>query len=310
MSRTIFLLGAGASADAGMPLVAELTQEMRQRLSRDEDCRCAVELFDGLSKCDPEIPSNYERFFEWVQLLIRVQTGPFRKVVKRFAVSRKLIEAAPDTAFALKKPIYDILRGRRRRTGYRPGYFAKLGEFIPERGRLKIFTTNYDLCLEDGCRNQGIDVVTGFHSRSGKWRPSCFEGTSPGINLYKLHGSLNWGQTDEGRWRIVSYPPDWNGEPELVLGPGRKLQDDEPFVTLYAEFHRALRRAKALVAIGCSFRDDHIKKPVRGAAMDFGMKVIEVYSQGLDVSQPVPRRAKEALENGEIGRALGNARSA
>jgi len=306
MGPTIFLLGAGASADAGMPLVAELTRELRQRLHSDADFRCA-ELFDALTKCDPEIASNYERFFEWIQLLIKLQTKPFRQLVSGYVVDQELLNAAQHAPFLVKSPICDILRSRRQCTSYRPGYFGGLRKFIPASGRLKVFTTNYDLCLEDGCQNEGIDVVTGFDSK-GRWRPSCSEGTARGINLYKLHGSLNWGQLSE---RIVSYPLDWDGEPELVLGPGKKLQHDEPFVTLYAEFHRALRRAKTLVAIGCSFRDDHIRRPVVGAVHHFGVKVIEVYSKSLNESeQLIPLSAKKALEGGKIGRVVGNARSA
>jgi SIR2-like domain len=137
----------------------------------------------------------------------------------------------------------------------------------PTEGRLKVFTTNYDLCIEDACRCQGIDVITGFQPSTGQWSPSVFQSVAPGINLYKLHGSLSWSYfsavpPDSANQPLVeSYPPQWNKEPELLLGPGLKLQHDDPFVTLYCEFHRAIRRAKVCVAIGYSFRDPTSESP-------------------------------------------------
>lgn len=274
MSAVIFLIGAGASFDAGMPLVAELTKELRDRLPDVRDINGArraefIDLFDALAEYEPEIRCNYERFFEWLSFLLQGQTGSFRKAVT-FSLDQRLVDAVPYLVWSIKQPIWEILRSPHLCATYKPCYFARLGDFLPERGRLKVFTTNFDLCLEDACRSQGIDVITGFHPSTGQWSPSLFRSGAPGINLYKLHGSLNWGLSDdvndlENRPLIERYPPQWDKEPDLLLGPGSKLQHDDPFVTLYAEFHQAIRRAKVCVAIGYSFRDTHIKEPIRNA---------------------------------------------
>ena len=77
------------------------------------------------------------------------------------------------------------------------------------------------------------------------------------------------------RWS-ETYPPEWE-QPrgELVLGPGTKLQPGDPFVTLYYEFHRAVREAKVCVAIGCSFQDDHVREPLKQATQH-GLTLINV----------------------------------
>jgi hypothetical protein len=313
MSSVIFLLGAGASFDAGMPLVAQVTTELTDRMPDIRDINGErrpefLDLFNALAEYEPRIRSNYERFFEWLQFLLRGQSGSFRKVVT-FNLDQRLVDAVPFLILSIKQPIWEILRSRHQCATYRPGYFAKLGGFLPEFGRLKAFTTNYDLCIEDACRFKGIDIGTGFGRDTGRWSPSIFRNGAPGINLYKMHGSLNWGLNDnlEDQFIVERYPADWNKEPQLLLGPGSKLQHDDPFVTLYSEFHRALKRASACVAIGHSFNDHHIEEPIRQASRR-GMRVIDVNPspivQRFDRYKNIPMGAKAALESGEIMKAV------
>ena len=312
----VFLIGAGASADAGMPLVSCLTTEIREQLRLLPDINGEIrpefpKLFDAIAHEDQEVLTNYERFFEWISLINRSQVDPFRKLI-RFDLDQYLLDAAPFLAWSIKKPIWKFFSLRHNCSTYQPGYFSKLGGFLPERSRLKVFTTNYDLCIEDACRACGIEVVTGFHPRTGQWSPSLFRGRSPGINLYKLHGSLNWGLSDnltdlQNRPLIESYPANWDKEPELILGPGSKLQPDDPYASLYAEFHKAIRTAKVCVAIGYSFRDEHIRQPIQ-QANSRGMIVIDVNPSpvGWSFSRSIKLKmgARQAFDDEEISRAI------
>jgi len=67
MGDIIFLLGAGASIDAGMPAVECLTKEFRQRLPKHERLDSKEEtfskLFDVIGKYDGDAYRNYEKFF-------------------------------------------------------------------------------------------------------------------------------------------------------------------------------------------------------------------------------------------------------
>ena len=313
MRSVIFLLGAGASFDAGMPLIAQLTTELRDRLPDTSDMngeRRAEfrDLFDAIAEFEPGVRYNYERFFEWLRFLRQGQSGSFRKAVT-FNLDQRLVDAVPFLIWSIKQPLLEILRSRHQCATYQPGYFAKLGNFLPELGRLKTFTTNYDLCVEDACRLKGIDIATGFGRDTGQWSPTVFRNGAPGINLYKLHGSLSWALNDNLQDRLIveGYPPDWNKELQLVLGPGSKLQHDDPFVTLYSEFHRALKQAKTCVAIGCSFNDEHIEEPVRQASYR-GMTVIDVNPSAIvrrfHLYKNIPMGAKAAFESGEIMKAV------
>ena len=235
---------------------------------------------------------------------------PFRKLTS-FKLNPVLIQAAAELAFVIARPIRDILGDCHQGQSYQPDYLAKLGTLAPKEGHLKVFTLNYDLCVEDACEAKEINVTTGFCRDTGHWTPELFGAGGQGINLYKLHGSLNWTLDDnlEARRLIETYPPEWE-QPrgELALGPGTKLQPGDPFVTLYYEFHRAVREAKVCVAIGCSFQDDHVREPLKQATQH-GLTLINLggpqapltgyeNSMGFEHYHPIRLGAQGALLNG------------
>ena len=297
--------------DAGMPSVAELTERLAHCLPQLCDINGNErpefqQLFDAIANYDPEVKKNYERFFEWLDLLIKTQKAPFKGA---FAVKgpSNWTDVAFHLRYVINRPICEILSARRNSSRYDPSYLSMLKVFIPNGGRLKVFSLNYDVTVEDACQTAGTSFTTGFRNT---WHPSLFRNPGYAINLYKLHGSLSWcSKTElEPAQLIEKSPDDCDPLPELVLGPGTKLQNDDPFVTLYSEFHNAITRAKACVIMGWSFRDDHIKKPLR-AASNRGMKVVDV-RPGDDREtcfthyQRISMSAKEALESGAILAAL------
>jgi hypothetical protein len=269
MSPAIFLIGAGASIDAGMPLVAQLTAELKSCLQDVRDINGQqhpefLELFDALAEYEPTIRANYERFFDWLSFLDRGQRYPFKEAIN-FNLEQRLLDAIPHLRWGIKQPFVEILQSRHKSDAYQPDYFARLGDFIPGRGRLKVFTTNFDLCIEDACRSHGIEVATGFQSDNGRWNPATFQ--------------------------------------RSVSDPAPKLQYDDPFVTLYAEFHHAVGAAKALILIGHGLRDGHISEPIRRASSQ-GMAVVEINPSpcGLHFDRHIriEMGAKEALESGKV----------
>ena len=152
--------------------------------------------------------------------MARGQMEPFSKLAC-FRLEQRLVTAAAELTFTIKLPIWRILRSRHQCATYQPGYFARLADFIPDKGCLQVFTTNYDLCIENACRAQGIDVITGFEPSTGRWNPSLFRSEVPGINLYKLHSSLNWSpdlKNLEIGALVERYPPQWDKEPNSFWG--------------------------------------------------------------------------------------------
>lgn len=312
MNHVIFLLGAGASVDAGMPMVAQLTKELRCRLPSCRDINKKerpdfAQLFDTIAAHDPNVETNYERFFEWLVLLKDVQRNPFRNVI-RVEMEPSFATVAGELAFVIKRLVYEILRSHQSEKSYDPGYFAGFRRFLPEHGCLKVFTLNYDLCVEDACRSAGIDLTTGFRKDTKRWDPSVFQSCDSGINLYKLHGSLSWvlDKLDNNcpdRSLIEAETDHTVKEPELILGPGPKLQWDEPFLTLYYEFRKALRSAKLCVVVGYSFGDAHINDALCEASRR-GLTVIDVNPSNVERDfqhyKKLKIKAKEAFEKDDL----------
>lgn len=287
-----FLLGAGASVDARMPTVKELTEKLRKRLPDIPDINGTSrpefsQVFDRIEAHDSSVAWNYERLFEWIKLILHVQEEPFRRLIT-VKLDQSIIDAMGALAFVIGGEIARLLESCQSE----PSYLAKLADFIPAQGRLKVFSLNYDCCLEDACQSAGIELTTGFDPDTKTWNPSLFWREENGINLYKLHGSLRWhGVRDESRpnehfqyrlelmelkseQRLPSHLK-MRQEPELVLGPGNKLQSDDPFLTLFYEFHRSIRQAQVCVIIGYSYGDPHINF-ILDRVLDAGGSLLDV----------------------------------
>lgn len=286
----IFLLGAGASVDADMPTVAQLTQELKCSLSTLLDENAVQrpefrEVFDLFEKNSGSDADNYEKFFEWINTLLEVQKTAYRDVIHT-NIATSLIDAMWHLSSVIGSEVARLLSSRRTE----PGYLARLGDFMPNEGRLKVFTLNYDCCVEDACRAVGIDVTTGFDPVTKKWNPCLFKKNCRGINLYKLHSSLRWFPVwDNDLLTLMELTPDEKRQfstdfripksPELILGPGSKVQSDDPFFTLLYEFRKAMKNAKQIVVIGFGYGDPHIKGIIDDAIIDRGVSVLNVNNQ-------------------------------
>lgn len=280
----IFLLGAGASVDAGMPTVADLTRELKEQLQNLPDINGQrtvgfAKLFSAIEQIDADVGFNYERFFQWIDFLHKVQTDPFNKVANA-NVGPCILEAASQFPAVIGGEIARLLARRKSK----PHYLVRLTEFLPGNGRLAVFTLNYDCCVEDACRRGRIALATGFDPGTRLWNPAVFRSGGRGINLYKLHGSLRWFQELYGtslcelkagdRKQLPKFVA-VSDCPELILGPAPKIQPDDPYITLFFELHRAVQRARVCVVIGYGHADKHINT-VLERAVAAGLAIVDV----------------------------------
>lgn len=284
MSGLIFLLGAGASVDAGMPTVADLTAELRRQLPELRDVNGKrragfARLFDRIACLDPAAACNYERFFQWIEFLRKAQAEPFAQIVE-LKMSSRILDAANHIPSVIGAEISRLLASRKTK----PGYLGRLADFVPKHGRLDVFTLNYDCCVEDACRGAKIDITTGFDPESKLWKPSVFRSGRRAMNLHKLHGSLRWFRDLNGTTLRELRPEDRkklsprvavSRLAELILGPGSKIQPDDPYLTLFHRFHVAMRRARTCVAMGYGYGDEHINS-VLETGLAAGVKIIDV----------------------------------
>ena len=136
---------------------------------------------------------------------------------------------------------------------------------------LPVFTTNYDLLLEDMFNDKFdssdvIPLINGIPDltlNGGKWSPEPYK--MKGVHLYRLHGCVAWFRTSEEQSQnsVVFARPDILDGDMLnrlcVMFPGRELEiGNDPHGYAFRHLYSCLLRCKQAVFIGFSFRDDDV----------------------------------------------------
>ena len=156
--------------------------------------------------------------------------------------------------------------------------------------RTKIFTTNYDLCIEKAASMSRFIIIDGFsHSYPQEFDGSFFcydlvkreQGKEipdfiPNVfHLYKMHGSVDW---ERNNGQIIK-----NCEadrPCMIYPHQGKFQSsyDQPYIEMMSRFQTSLRQPNTgLLIIGFGFNDFHIVQPIMSAIRsNVGIKVMFV----------------------------------
>jgi hypothetical protein len=235
--RVTFLLGAGASKDACLPLSEQLGREIDRRLSDSsaeesqayadvaKDCKNIDEVFDRLRRTDYPV------------LLSRVS-----------------------------EVLREILWLPASRRGYTE-YLARILDLAAQQDDPFVFTLNYDNCVELACEGK---YRLNFHvcDHPGEQKNDLRE-----INYIKMHGSLDWcfirawgmapkGATlyDDGVQRISPRSMTRSGFSKAIFVGGREYHADvrngnRDLYRLHRLFVDTLDQTDVLFAVGYSFND-------------------------------------------------------
>lgn len=157
-------------------------------------------------------------------------------------------------------------------------FLRKVARRSTRQPRLKLFTTNYDLCFEAAANRIHFIAVDGFsHTNPQEFDGSYFgydfvrreqDRESPDyipnvFHLYKLHGSVDWELCERSirRNAMPSHP--------LIIYPRNskfELSYDQPFLEMMSRFQIALRQPNTgLLVMGFGFNDAHVSQPILSA---------------------------------------------
>jgi hypothetical protein len=145
---------------------------------------------------------------------------------------------------------------------------------------LESFTTNYDMVIENYCRSRNLvyengelkDRMVDISSRNTELygrSTECFK-------IFKLHGSINWGEVKKGEIRARDIPVKPGGRTiygekfakELVIYPVREFYTfREPFYDMFHHLKTSLVGSDRCYIVGYSFRDPDIKGLFLDAAL-------------------------------------------
>lgn len=289
----IFLIGAGASVDAGISTVSQLTHQFETSLKKDSQSAKLYYFFKNRSLYSNIVNEKSSTNIEIILALINdhlyiTPQNPLYHLIGNWDKELLSITAGQT------KPIEELrdqmetflvtqLSTDNGNLSYLHPIFA-LQEHL--KGTLKIFSLNHDLIveksygkyyndyksadknayiLESGFSDASFPIQEGIAFDTKNFKASK---TDKQIHLYKLHGSINWLRAPNGE--IVSGKPEEPGlNPRpLVFGTNQKYKSSFPYSELYVQFKEVLTKAKMLIVIGYSFQDQHINDAIKNALYD------------------------------------------
>ncbi len=298
----ILLLGAGASVEADIPDSNKMIREIEKLILEDSDwksyknlyyyIRSSVYYVDGLHGIfGDNVPFNIERLVNVLEELAEKERHTLYPFVGTWNL--KLLEVAGNefkNILEFRDDIIKILRDKWVALPERESadYYSGLLRFQQEYGYpLRIFSLNYDLCVEENCGRE--NVQRGFPMGERKWDWRSFDETSEDpapLMLYKLHGSLDWSM-ENGEVRFLDATSGISAEKgALIFGISYKLQYVDPFLYLAYELRRwTLDSARVIVCVGYGFNDDHINGILQQSLrQDQTRKLLAVVGPGDDTT--------------------------
>jgi hypothetical protein len=307
----VFLLGAGSSLDAGIPTSCEMRKKLEELLHSNENwkqftslynfVKSAINYGEGIKGKFDHSNFNIERLVNTLDELRKSDEHPLFPFIgswtpKLTEVTRNDFKKIED----FRKKLVEQLSQHWIQLEYKENgsYYSRLTQFQNEyEFPLRIFSLNYDLCIEKACVAAGVERGFG-DGKTWDWR--IFENEEQlekNILLYKLHGSVDWVRDNQGRltYKDSNIPPD---RIELIFGTTYKLQYIDPFLFLAYEFRkRTLSDAKLIICVGYGFADEHINGILAQSLKNSDRKILVVAPTPTDNITNEKNRIASALSD-------------
>ena len=160
-------------------------------------------------------------------------------------------------------------------------FLRKLTARKPSDPRVQLYTTNYDTLFEQAATKFGFTIIDGFSFS----HPRVFNGTNfdydivyrersrikpdesfvPNvIQLYKIHGSIDWQRGIDGE--IIQVEK--TDTPCVIYPASNKYESsyEQPYIEMIAHFQQTLRKEGTLLIVsGFGFKDKHLQNVIREA---------------------------------------------
>ena len=282
----IFLLGAGASAEADIPPSGKMIDDIEALLTNKDrtdwtpyyilynHIKSAIYYAAGLKGRFKEgVTYNIETLVNTLNELERNEEHPLYPFIASWNSRLIALSHGEDGDFCKVRDLRRLIL-RQLKSWVSPDDISLAdyykGLISLQRGLtfpLRIFSLNYDLCVER-LNTTDFRVETGFGGIGPKfpWDWERFEDGNgnpslPEIYLYKLHGSINW-KRDAAK-NLICLEQTEGILPEkmdLIFGRDFKLEAADPYLFYAYELRRYSLDANVIVLIGYGFGDQHINK--------------------------------------------------
>lgn len=270
------LLGAGASACAGLPLTNQLTAKALESAKLSADSKQilkAIQIsFDGANPTS-HIEDYLSELVDWLAITSRrtnrnvaINNVKIGDIEYR---NEQLLQAIDE----IKLAIFDVINiavdsethERFVQALHRPMRPGKESS----TGAIDYLVMNYDTLIEDALALSKLRYADGLEGGvSGWWSPSTFDLKGLDARIFKLHGSINWAenQSSSTPLRIASHLKRSQSQVSKIMIWPASTKYRETQLDPYAELmHRArlvlnpkYGNQRVLLIAGYSFGDAHI----------------------------------------------------
>lgn len=263
----LFLLGAGASIDAGIPISNKMVDNIEELIKTHEDwipykdlyfyLKSSINYSDGiLGKFNEHF--NVERLLIVISEIEKRESNIMYPFIGTWNI--RLLDLAGHN-FENIKAFHKLIRKQLNewvglRQYDKANYYQSFSSLSTDIGNImKVFTLNYDLCFEN-IVGKDKNIELGFTEETNEWHQSNFENIEgKHYNLYKLHGSIDWYLQENKLYKSQKI----ESEPELIFGIQHKMTSVDPYFYYSSILRNAcFNEAKLIVVIGYSYADEYV----------------------------------------------------
>ena len=178
---------------------------------------------------------------------------------------------------------------------------------IDRKTAIEIFTTNYDMLMEQALEDLGVPYFDGFvGARRSFFDLRAIEDNLIPVHwsrLWKIHGSINWYQEKIEEENVVYRSSEIKKDASHLIYPSHLKYEESrkmPYLALIDQLNRFIRRKSSfLILSGYSFNDGHLNDTIMNAlkanptAMVLGLMYGAYKDQGTERYPEAYRLAKK-----------------
>jgi NAD-dependent SIR2 family protein deacetylase len=248
----LIILGSGASVSFGIPTMLQLGVHLKNSISFvDADKQKQFDEFKSAFEKTQDLETSLSNIQLTAEVLNTIVSATWH------LINRKDLEC------------YDGLMQRKES--------MPLSELITylidtAQKKLTIVTTNYDRIAEYAASMANAFICTGFlNNYYGQFSNavhnnnfSKISGMSGQVNLWKVHGSLDWFKStkDDSDYHFPLRKCIPNNYIPSIVTPGISKHQKthfEPYRTILTESDNSIQQATAFLCIGYGFNDEHVQ---------------------------------------------------